>query len=138
MPASGPAGYRNQRPGPTCSDRPELAPVSATLLAHVLDGLGLDRTHLAGGSMGRNLAFYGAAALPGRVEPMVALACPVAPNMVAHWFLRLLAWPAWAFDAEGRPHRIREAERRRALGAPLPRGPAAGPGARGGDDAGIS
>ena len=77
---------------PTGSD---LASFSAPLLADVLDGLGLDRAHLVGGSLGGALALYAAAALPDRVGRMVALACPVmVPNMVAPWFLRLLATPA--------------------------------------------
>lgn len=85
-------GTGTSDPVPRAPTGPELAPFSATLLADVLDGLGLDRTHLVGGSMGANLALYAAAALPDRVERMVALACPVmAPDMVAPWFLRLLA-----------------------------------------------
>jgi 2-hydroxy-6-oxonona-2,4-dienedioate hydrolase len=84
------------RPGTGLSDAPptpltlDAAPAFGdTLVADVLDGLGVDRAHLVASSFGGYLALRSAARHPGRIDRMVQMACPAfAPGMLTPPFMR--------------------------------------------------
>jgi 2-hydroxy-6-oxonona-2,4-dienedioate hydrolase len=60
-----------------------------TLVADVLDALGLDLAHLVASSFGGYLALRSAARHPGRVDRMVQMACPAfVPGMLTPPFIR--------------------------------------------------
>jgi 2-hydroxy-6-oxonona-2,4-dienedioate hydrolase len=68
-----------------------------TLVADVLDGLGLERAHLVGSSHGSYIALLSAAAHPDRVERTVHLGCPgFIDGMTATVFDRLVLLPGAA------------------------------------------
>jgi 2-hydroxy-6-oxonona-2,4-dienedioate hydrolase len=70
------------RPGTGLSDAHPLDDPSAirqeaeTLVADVLDGLGVDRSHVVGSSHGSYVALHSAAAHPDRIDRTVHLGCP--------------------------------------------------------------
>lgn len=88
------------RPGTGLSDAHPLSDPAAvrreceTLVADVLDGIGIERAHLVGSSHGSYVALLSAAADPGRVERTVHLGCPgFVDGMTATVFDRLVLLP---------------------------------------------
>ncbi len=74
--------------------------LAAGLLAAALEGLGIDRAHVVGASIGNNWALRLAERRPERVERLVLLGgAPVAPEVRVPPFIRLLATPAGAVVA---------------------------------------
>jgi 2-hydroxy-6-oxonona-2,4-dienedioate hydrolase len=88
------------RPGTGLSDAhllpdPQAArSESSTMVADVLDGLGIDRAHLVGSSHGSYVALLSAAATPDRVGHTVHLGCPgFVDGMALRTFDRLVLAP---------------------------------------------
>ena len=72
----------------------------AELLEATLEGLGVDRTHIVGASIGNTWALRLAAHRPARVDRLVLLGgAPLAPEVRVPPFIRLLATPAGAVIA---------------------------------------
>ena len=68
-----------------------LARIGAEFVGDILDGLGLDRTHVVASSFGGHLALRSAAAAPQRFRHMVQMACPaLSPGEHPPPFMRLL------------------------------------------------
>jgi 2-hydroxy-6-oxonona-2,4-dienedioate hydrolase len=91
------------RPGTGLSDPQPLDGPAAvrreceTLVADVLDGLGLERAHLVGSSHGSYIALLSAAAHPDRVVRTVHLGCPgFVEGMTTRVFDRLVLLPGAA------------------------------------------
>jgi 2-hydroxy-6-oxonona-2,4-dienedioate hydrolase len=91
------------RPGTGLSDPQPLGDPAAvrregeTLVADVLDGLGLDRAHLVGSSHGSYVALRSAAVHPDRVDRTVHLGCPgFIDGMATTAFDRLVLLPGAA------------------------------------------
>jgi 2-hydroxy-6-oxonona-2,4-dienedioate hydrolase len=88
------------RPGTGLSDPNRLGDVTAvrreatTMVADVLDGLGIEHAHLVGSSHGSYIALLSAAADPDRVDRTVHLGCPgFVDGMRATAFDRLVLLP---------------------------------------------
>jgi pimeloyl-ACP methyl ester carboxylesterase len=54
----------------------DLSSIGARIVGDLLDGLGLERAHVVGSSLGSHLALRSAAATPERFDRMVHLSCP--------------------------------------------------------------
>jgi 2-hydroxy-6-oxonona-2,4-dienedioate hydrolase len=68
-----------------------LPRIGAAFVSDVLDGLGIDRSHVVASSFGGHLALRSAAAHPDRFRRMVQMACPaLSPGEQAPPFMRLI------------------------------------------------
>src|SRR6266545_4181799 len=105
--------------------RSEFKAVVADVLRGVLDGLGLDRAHLVGGSIGNVWALRVAAQHPSRVGRVALLGGgPLLPQVCVPGIIRLLASPAGALLVRipGKPQRVRSILRKNGHGASLDAG----------------
>lgn len=99
--------------------------LTTTLLEATLDGLGADRAHVVGASIGNNWALRLAARNPERVGRLVLLGgAPVAPEVRVPPFIRLLATPAGAVIVRipEKPKMVRTQLRRLGHGASIDSG----------------
>lgn len=94
-------GYRClivDRPGTGLSepypvDRDNLAHYGSVFVGDVLDGLGVEASHVVASSFGGYLAIQSAAAEPSRIRRMVQMACPaLAPGSLTPPFMRAMGF----------------------------------------------
>ena len=103
----------------------EYQALVADMLRGVLDGLGLDRAHVVGGSIGDVWALRLAARHPARVNRVVLLGGgPVVPQVRVPPVIRLIASPAGALMVRmpANPQRVRSILRNSGHGASLDAG----------------
>jgi len=111
--------------GPVEYARYDYGTVTADLLRGVLDGLGVDRAHVIGASIGNNWALRLAQRHPSRVERIVLMGgSPLVPEAPVPVFIRLLTSPAGALmvRVSAKPKMMRTQLRRLGHGASLDAG----------------